>query len=155
MASDIQVVDVSISMAYDMSIESGEPIAIPISTYKDDRGYSFMNLLHGVMSQNGQINYSYTHDGVIKAWHRHQKQTDFWICVSGDIKVGVSNNKQSWHAHIGEQNHKIIIIPPGLWHGLLTKSSGASLLYYVTVAYNDTYPDEERMPYDGIKDFVW
>ncbi|MEE9131583.1 MAG: hypothetical protein V3T84_16330, partial [Phycisphaerales bacterium] len=55
-----------------------EPVFVPISPYADDRGWSLMNLLAGAMSEQGQINFSMQYPGVVKAWHRHDKQTDFW-----------------------------------------------------------------------------
>ena len=46
--------------------------------------------------------------------------------------------------------------PPSLWHGATTVGpTQAGLLYYVTKAFNQKHPDEERMPYDGVPGFPW
>ena len=66
-----------------------EPIFVPITPFTDERGWSLMNLLAGVMSEQGQINFSVQYPDVVKAWHRHDHQTDFWCCVTGHLKVGI------------------------------------------------------------------
>jgi dTDP-4-dehydrorhamnose 3,5-epimerase-like enzyme len=49
-----------------------------------------------------------------------------------------------------------VIIPPSLWHGAATVGSEpASLLYYVTHAYNPKQPDEERRAFNIPPWFPW
>ena len=40
---------------------------------------------------DGQINVSYIHstDHVV-AWHKHDIQTDHWVCIKGSLKVGLA-----------------------------------------------------------------
>jgi dTDP-4-dehydrorhamnose 3,5-epimerase len=117
-----------------------------------------MNQMQGVMSEEGQINFSMQYPGVIKAWHRHKLQTDFWTVLVGHIKVGVfdQDNKRAWSIVIGEKRPGTVIIPPPLWHGAATVGdSAAGLLYYVTHSYNPDEPDEERAEYDRFNGFPW
>lgn len=117
-----------------------------------------MNLMQGVLSPQGQINYSIVYPHTIKAWHRHQHQTDFWLFLHGHAKVGIHDEKtgQSWQAVVGEKKPALIIIPPTLWHGMATVGpDSAGLLYYVTQAYNPQAPDEERRTFDSIAGFDW
>ncbi len=144
--------------AYQAATSGSEPIFVSVRLYADDRGWSMMNQLHGVMSPQGQVNFSVQYPAVIKAWHRHQKQTDFWVCLRGHIKAGVYDQKRdrAWQVVIGEKNPGVLIIPPSLWHGAATVGSQpAGLLYYVTCAYNLDHPDEERRPYDSVPGFPW
>ena len=67
--------------AHELAKAELEPVFVPIKPFADDRGWSFMNLFAGAMSEHGQINFSVQYPGVVKAWHRHDQQTDFWICV--------------------------------------------------------------------------
>jgi dTDP-4-dehydrorhamnose 3,5-epimerase len=141
-----------------MAQELGEPVLCPISVFADDRGWSLMNQLKGVMTPAGQINFSCQHPGVVKAWHRHKKQTDFWMCVQGHIKAGVWRDGESWAwmAVLGEMSPAVLVIPPGLWHGAATVGSvPAGLLYYVTHAYDPANPDEERLSYDAAVGYPW
>jgi dTDP-4-dehydrorhamnose 3,5-epimerase len=144
--------------AYRGALEATEPVFISATLYADDRGWSMMNQLKGVLAPEGQVNFSVQYPGVIKAWHRHRLQTDFWICLTGHIKVGVHREEdgRSWLAVIGEKRPGVLIIPPTLWHGAATVGdTPAGLLYYVTRAYDPQSPDEERRPFDSIDGFPW
>ena len=156
--------DGSYADALSAARERNEPLFVPAPVYTDDRGWSIMNQMQGVMTDAGQINYSVQYPGVIKAWHRHKHQTDFWLCLSGHLKVGVhrdannANNTpgESWLAVIGEKRTGVVVIPPTLWHGAATVGHmPAGLLYYVTHAYDPANPDEERRAFDSIDGFPW
>ena len=147
-----------ICAALELAKAEREPIFLPVSIFSDDRGWSMMNLLRGVLGPNGQINYSLMYPGVIKAWHSHQRQSDFWLSVMGHVKAGVhrEDDGQTWMAILGEQSPGIMIIPPKLWHGAATVGhQPAGLLYYVTERYNPEQPDEQRRPFDSINGFFW
>lgn len=144
--------------AADVAHRNGEPVFVPVQIHVDDRGWSVMNQFQNVLAPTGQINYSVVHPNVIKAWHRHQKQTDFWVCLHGHVKVGIhrDTDNATWLAVIGEKKPGIIIIPPTLWHGVATVGQHeAGLLYYVDQQYNAEQPDEERKPFDFLEGFPW
>lgn len=150
--------DSNVVKAFEGAIESAEPIFVPTTWFVDDRGASLMNQLQGVMSPEGQMNYSVQNPGVIKAWHRHHLQTDFWLCLVGHLKVGIHRETDgvSWVAVIGEKKPGVLIIPPPLWHGATaTGNSPAGLLYYVTHKYDPSKPDEDRRSHDSIENFPW
>ena len=157
----IPVFDGSCLDAHKHAIEQASPLFVPVSVYTDDRGWSIMNQLQGVMTPEGQINYSVQYPGVVKAWHRHKKQTDFWLCLSGHIKVGVHRDDgetggETWMGVIGEKRTGIVVVPPTLWHGAATVGhTPAGLLYYVTHAYDPANPDEERRAFDSVDGFPW
>lgn len=147
-----------IAEAYAQALQTIEPVFVPVSVHVDDRGWSLMNQLQGVLKPEGQINYSLQNPGVVKAWHRHQKQTDFWLCVMGHLKVGIhrESDRQSWLIVTGEHRPGIVIIPPPLWHGAAAVGpTPAGLLYYVTHQYDPAAPDEERRGHDTIEGFPW
>lgn len=148
----------SVAEAHAAAISGREPIFVPSTIYTDDRGWSLMNQMQGVMSPQGQVNFSVQYPGVVKAWHRHQLQTDFWMCLTGHIKVGVFREEDStaWLLVTGEKKPGVVIIPPPLWHGAATVGdSQAGLMYYVTHAYNAQKPDEDRRAHDSVAGFPW
>lgn len=147
-----------IAAAFVAAREHREPIFVPAPCFVDDRGWSIMNQLQGVMTHEGQINYSVQNPGVIKAWHRHHKQTDFWICVMGHLKVGVHRDadRQSWMIVVGEKKPGVVVIPPPLWHGAANVGPApAGLLYYLTHQYDPANPDEDRRAFDSVEGFSW
>jgi len=151
----------SINESIEHAKRSKQPVLLKPQTYQDDRGWSFMNMLQG-LKNFGQANFSHIHPGTIKAWHKHEKQTDLWVVIQGDLKVGIVHESKStsqldhraWATVIGEHNPSILIIPPELWHGCtVTSSSPAGLLYITDKAYNVSRPDERRYPYDHFGSF--
>jgi dTDP-4-dehydrorhamnose 3,5-epimerase len=144
--------------ASEFAADQLEPVFVPVPIHADDRGWSMMNLLVGVLDQRGQVNFSVQYPGAVKAWHRHQLQSDYWTCVQGQLKAGVYREAdgRAWVQVMGEHKPGVLIIPPPLWHGATALGSApAGLLYYVTHAYNQNAPDEERRAHDSIKGFPW
>lgn len=153
-----RVCDVGAHAAHEMALDLNEPVFAPASYFVDDRGWSMMNRLQGVMSAQGQINYSVQHPGVVKAWHRHRKQTDFWMCLRGHLKAGIYKEGAdfAWMQVLGEKSPGALVIPPPLWHGAATVGGEiAGLLYYVTHAYDPAAPDEDRRAHDSVSGFPW
>ncbi len=144
--------------AHESAVAQCEPVFVQASIFADDRGWSIMNQFQGILDSQGQINYSVVYPGVVKAWHRHERQSDLWLGLMGHVKVGVHSQDEdrSWLAVIGEKNPGIMVIPPPLWHGMATVgNTPAGLLYYVTVSYNASNPDEQRRPFDSVEGFPW
>jgi dTDP-4-dehydrorhamnose 3,5-epimerase len=153
-----RIVQDALPAALEAALAGREPVLVPQTHYADDRGWSLMNQLQGIMRPEGQINFSTQYPGVIKAWHRHTLQTDFWLCLTGHIKIGIHREEDdtTWMAIVGEKRPAVVIIPPPLWHGAATVGDmPAGLLYYVTHGYNPAKPDEQRRPHDSIDGFLW
>ena len=115
----VPVHDGDVLGAHAAALDACEPRFVSASLFADDRGWSIMNQLKGVLSPTGQVNFSLMYPGVIKAWHRHAKQTDFWLVTQGMLKVGVYDdvNHRAWMIMTGERRPGVVVIPPSLWHG--------------------------------------
>ncbi len=145
--------------------------------FSDDRGHSAMSLLDHVGSLPGQFNASTMYAGAVKAWHRHALQDDYWIPLSGNMKIGLYNSNDSEMTaelrlagalpdsetvidivlpadsgkavYLGESRPGVLHIPAGLWHGgVAVGGRDALLLYHVTRKYDARNPDEERADWD-------
>lgn len=150
--------DGPLEQAFEIAKDKLEPIFSPAAVFTDDRGWSLMNQFQNVLAPAGQINYSVMYPNVIKAWHRHAKQTDFWLCLHGHLKVGVYDEQtnKAWVSVMGEKRPGVMVIPPPLWHGVATVGcESAGLLYYVTHQYDPVAPDEDRRDYDSVPGFPW
>lgn len=153
----IRTFDGPLDHAWAGAKEANEPVLVPIRPHADDRGWSYMNLMQGVLD-GGQINVSVQHPGVVKAWHRHERQTDFWLVLGGHLKVGVwrADDNACWQAVVGDRRPGIVVIPPPLWHGAATVGAEpATLLYYVTERFDPEHPDEQRAAHDALPGFPW
>lgn len=135
------------------------------ATHQDDRGF-FREIIRKTDSffadGFGQFSHSYMYDGVIKAWHYHNIQTDWWYVVSGVLRVGLcdlredsSTYKETMDIRMGDmQPATVVKIPPGIAHGCKTIQGPVNLFYITSHVYN---PDDEiRIPYDTPDiDFDW
>jgi len=153
----VPAVETDLASAYAACCERVEPGFVAAELFVDDRGWSIMNQMQGILKPCGQINYSVMHPGVVKAWHRHHRQTDFWLCVLGRMQVGVHRDGgRTWRTVLDPRRPGVLIIPPPLWHGTATLGDAeCGLVYYVTRAYDHQSPDEDRRPRDSVEGFVW
>ncbi len=134
-------------------------------THNDARGF-FREIIRSTdefFSEGfGQWSHSLMFNGVTKAWHYHEIQTDWWYVCSGVLRVGLCDirkdsptYKQTMDFLMGDlQPAQVIKIPPRVAHGCQTAQGPVNLLYVISHTYN---PDDEcRIPYDDPEiDFDW
>jgi len=128
-----------------------------LETFNDDRGF-FREIIRSSdasFSEGfGQWSHSLMFDGVIKAWHFHRIQTDWWYIVSGVLRVGLcdlreesSTYKQTMDFLMGDlQPARALKIPPSIAHGCKTVQGPVHLFYLTSHIYNPE--DEIRIPHD-------
>lgn len=109
-----------------------------------------------IFERFGQIYMSLNYPGVIRAWHYHKKQDDFWAVVKGMVKAVLFDGRENsptkgevQEVFLGEQNPALLRVPVGVMHGYKTIGVESSLLINLpTQPYNAADPDEYRLPYD-------
>jgi dTDP-4-dehydrorhamnose 3,5-epimerase len=132
----------------------------------DDRGYLLEVLRDddAIFQRFGQAYVSACFAGIIKAWHMHRIQTDHFCVVSGNMKVGLFDDRkgsptcgQAEAIVIGELNPVLVAIPPLVWHGMMPVGGETALLLNIpTEHYNPDDPDEVRRdPLDPEIPFEW
>lgn len=95
-----------------------------------------------------------SYQGVAKAWHIHQKQTDWWYCAVGTIKAALYDTRPNSPTHgevqellMGEGQPPIVLkIPPGVAHGYRVLNGPAHVFYIVSHEYDGS--DEGRIRHD-------
>jgi dTDP-4-dehydrorhamnose 3,5-epimerase len=130
-----------------------------LATYADERG-ALTEILRRddpIFDGFGQCYFSMSYPGVIRGWHYHKKQTDYFTCVHGMIKVPLYDRRAGSPTFgeineffIGDENRIVVKIPPGVLHGF--KNIGlipCLLVNFPTEPYNRDDPDEYRTPYDS------
>ena len=105
----------------------------------------------------GQIYMSLNYPGVIRAWHYHKKQNDFWVVVKGMVKTVMYDGRpdspttgEVQEVFMGEQNMVLLKIPIGVMHGYKTIGTEPSILLNLpTEPYIGSDPDEYRLTYNS------
>ena len=88
--------------------------------FADGRGWSLNDIYDTVNSEEYQINYSILYPGVIKAWHRHEYQDDYFCILKGMAQVGIYSDENGPEKFfIGEHNPVVVHVKAGEWHGAL------------------------------------
>jgi len=129
-----------------------------LARHADERGF-LMELLRSddpVFTKFGQCYVSMNYPGVIRAWHWHKKQDDFFVVVKGMIKVGLYDLREGSPTqgetaglYLGDNNSIMVKIPIGVVHGYKTVGTEPSLLInFPSELYNPQEPDEYRLPWD-------
>jgi len=102
----------------------------------------------------GQVYFTTTYPGVVKAWHYHKLQTDHFYCVRGAIKLGLYDGRDGSPTS-GEVNEvcmsehlpALVRIPPGVYHGWMCVSDVECIVVNMTTeCYDYSNPDEHRAP---------
>ena len=132
----------------------------------DERG-RLMEILRRddeLFSNFGQVYMTTTYPGVVKAWHKHEKQTDNVACVSGMIKLVLFDNredsatcKETNQFYLGVHNPLLVQIPAGVYHGWTCVSQEEAVVINIpTEVYNYAQPAEQRLdPYGSDIPYDW
>jgi len=148
---------------------------IQLKTHADERGFFREILRITDIKSFGQLSWSSMYQGVIKGFHCHAIQYDYWICSIGVIKAVLSDVRDILHPdksiqysidryfhlnpyglkhtstfqefYLGDnQPAQVLCIPPGVAHGLKVLQGPAHLMYITSQVYNPE--DEGRIPHD-------
>ena len=124
------------------------PKAHPLVVHHDARGR--LCVLVTEPQSHPHVYFTTLYPGIIKAFHRHKKQTDFMTCVSGMVRIVVTNGENGAYQFIsGEQAPVMVEIFPGWWHGIQNLGKREAVIVNCpTEAYNEKEPDEERKPWN-------
>ena len=72
----------------------------------DERGWltEILRCDEEIYEKFGQVYLTTAYPGVVKAWHYHKKQTDYFTCISGNMKVALydSRKESSTYSKIDE-----------------------------------------------------
>jgi dTDP-4-dehydrorhamnose 3,5-epimerase len=102
--------------------------------------------------------------GRIKGWGMHERQTDRYVTVNGNVRVvlfdgrsGSATEELITEIYFTDRTPGVVQIPPGVWHA--TQNWGdteARIMNFPTRAYDPCCPDKSRVdPHSGAIPFDW
>ena len=121
----------------------------------DERG-RVMEILRAddeVFRKFGQVYLTAAYPGVVKGWHFHKVQTDYFTCVAGMMKLVLVDQREKSPTRgvvqeffVGVHNPVLVVIPPGVLHGFKCIGETEALVINVPdELYNRAAPDEYRV----------
>jgi dTDP-4-dehydrorhamnose 3,5-epimerase len=132
-------------------------VAKKLVTHPDERGF-FRELIRVTdpFFEEGfaQLSHSLMHPGVVKAWHLHKTQVDWWYVPLGVLKVALYDTRPESPSRGvlqelfmgGEHGYSVLKIPPGVAHGCKAIGGAAHLIYVTSMVYNTE--EELRIAHD-------
>ncbi len=128
-----------------------------LKTHPDERGFfrEVIRVSDDFFGEGfGQWSHSKMYRDVIKAWHIHKVQVDWWYVPIGALKVVLHDLRPdsptrgvTQELYLGEVfGDRVLKIPPGVAHGCKVLSGEAHLFYVTSNTYNPA--DEGRIPHD-------
>jgi dTDP-4-dehydrorhamnose 3,5-epimerase len=138
---------------------------VELKTFRDERGLVREILRSSDPVTGGEFkqwNHSVIYQNVIKAWHYHRLQTDWWYVASGVLRVGLYDYRENSPTYrekmdflIGETYPPVVVkIPPYVLHGCKAIQGPVHLFYLLSHEYDPA--DEYRLPYnDPAIGFDW
>ncbi len=142
---------------------------VELVTHEDDRGYLTEIARHaadpephGVVHQFGQV-YLVGNParGTVRAFHKHEELWDWFFISHGSAKFVLRDDRprsSSYGAMMtiiaSARKPRLIVVPPGVYHGWMSLEDDTQLVSTASHAYNREKPDEIRIPPDAFGD-VW
>ena len=104
----------------------------------------------------GQAYVTQSFPQVVKAWYRHRVQIDQIAVITGLLKLVLFDDREKSSTKgqlnevlMGELMPRLVLIPPGIWHGFKAiGDTSAFLLHLNSEPFDFDNPDEERLPAD-------
>jgi len=131
----------------------------PLVRHADDRGYfqEIIRVNDPFFSEGfGQLSHSKMYPGVVKAWHIHKTQVDWWYVAFGRLHIALHDLRPdsptrgiTQQLQLGDDLPPAVLkIPARVAHGCKVIGNTVAHLFYMTSSiYN---PEEEgRLPHDN------
>jgi dTDP-4-dehydrorhamnose 3,5-epimerase len=136
---------------------------VPLRRIADERGAVSLMLkaTDPYFAGFAEIYFSSVYPGVVKAWKNHQRMTVHYACVHGRVKLVLWDDREESPTRgalvrefLGPDEHKLVVIPPRIWHGFQGLGEPVSILANCATEVSD--PDEldrleprsSRIPYN-------
>jgi len=127
--------------------------------HADERGF-LMEILRAddpIFTNFGMAYVSMNYPGIVRAWHYHKKQDDYFVVVKGMAKVALYDMREGSPTlgqvdeyYLGDNNNIVLHIPVGVAHGYKTVGTEPSfLINFPSEPYDAQDPDEYRLPWDA------
>ena len=139
-------------------------ILTPLRQIFDERG-KVMHMLREdspVFSRFGEIYFSCTHPGVVKAWHLHKEITLNYAVIHGEIKFVLFDdrphsptNGEIQEIFISPENYMLVTVPPLIWNGFKAIGSKSAIVANCATLPHSHEELERRPPSDTSIPYKW
>jgi dTDP-4-dehydrorhamnose 3,5-epimerase len=139
-------------------------VVVPLRRLVDERG----TISHMLRADDphfrgfGEIYFSSIHPGVVKGWHRHEPAWLNYACVAGTIKLVLYDERDGsptrgalLELFLGQDDHKLVQIPPGVWNGFKAVGPHSALVANCCTHAHGTFRSERLPPFQNHIPYDW
>jgi dTDP-4-dehydrorhamnose 3,5-epimerase len=136
----------------------------PLRQIFDERG-KVMHMLRedsDLFSKFGEIYFSCTYPGAIKAWHLHKQMTLNYAVIFGEIKCVLYDNRPNspTRGHVNEfflspENYSLLTVPPQIWNGWKGLGTNTSIVANCASIPHDPNEIERKAAFDETIPYNW
>ncbi len=136
----------------------------PLRQIFDERG-KVMHMLRRdseVFTDFGEIYFSCTHPGVVKAWHLHKEMTLNYAVISGEIKFVLYDDRPMSKTRgivqeffISPENYYLVTVPPLIWNGFKCVGTETSIVANCSTQPHEPSEIERKSPNDPTIPYNW
>jgi len=136
----------------------------PLRQIFDERG-KVMHMLRRdseVFTDFGEIYFSCTHPGVVKAWHLHKEMTLNYAVISGEIKFVLYDDRPMSKTRgrlqeffISPENYYLVTVPPLIWNGFKCVGTETSIVANCSTQPHEPNEIERKSPNDPTIPYNW
>ena len=139
-------------------------VLTPLRQVFDERG-KVMHMLRedsSVFSRFGEIYFSCTHPGVVKAWHLHKEMTLNYAVIHGEIKFVLYDDRpdsptrgEVQEFFISPENYMLVTVPPMIWNGFKSVGALTSIVANCSTLPHNPAELVRRLPNDPDIPYSW
>jgi dTDP-4-dehydrorhamnose 3,5-epimerase len=139
-------------------------IVTPLRQIFDERG-KVMHMLREdspVFSRFGEIYFSCTYPGAIKAWHLHKRMTLNYAVLYGELKVVLFDDRPDSKTRgcveelfFSPENYCLVTVPPLIWNGFKGIGDKTSIVANCATLPHDPEEIERKPAFDKSIPYDW
>lgn len=139
-------------------------IVTPLRQFIDERG-KVMHMLREdspIFIRFGEIYFSCTHPGAIKAWHLHKNMTLNYAVLFGEIKFVIYDDRPTSKTRgcieeffLSPENYCLVTVPPLVWNGFKGIGQKTSIVANCSTLPHDPDEIERKPPFDNSIPYDW
>lgn len=139
-------------------------VLTPLRQIFDERG-KVMHMLRedsSVFSRFGEIYFSCTHPGVVKAWHLHKEMTLNYAVIYGEIKFVLFDDRpksptrgEVQELFISPENYLLVTVPPQIWNGFKSAGTQTAIVANCATLPHNSDEIERRTAFDASIPYDW
>lgn len=139
-------------------------IVTPLRQFFDERG----KVMHMIREDSpgftrfGEIYFSCTYPGAIKAWHLHKRMTLNYAVIYGSVKCVLYDDRPESTTRgtleeyfLSPENYCLLTVPPLVWNGWKGLGNEVSIVANCSTIAHDPCEIERRLPADPAIPYDW